>query len=76
MNILIDGSKQIGKVYYIFDDNVFSSGSIIGGTHRELASIVNLTITGSTYTNQNVDAIANNQMIGVTVSSDLATSYA
>lgn len=74
MNILIDGSKQIGDVYYIFDDEVLSSGSIIGGTHSELASIVNLTITEKTHTNQNVDEIANNELIGLTVNSELKYS--
>jgi len=62
MNIIIDGSKQIGKIYYIFDDLISSAGSIIGGTHSQLNSVVNIEILETTYTNQDDPLVKNNEM--------------
>ena len=75
INIVFDGCKQIGQVYYIFDEMLSSVGTMIGGTYSDLASIVNLTITNTNHTNMNGSVINDNQMDSlVSITSNLNTT--
>ena len=63
VNVLIDGCKQVGEVYYVFDSSISSAGNIVGGTHRELNSSISIIVTDKTYSILNVDLIRNNNTV-------------
>lgn len=66
--ILVDGSKQIGEIYNVFNKTSAQAGNIVGITH-DIAGTLNLTVTSSTYTNMNSSLIYRNNMAGVNVNS-------
>jgi len=75
INIVVDGCKQVGKIYYIFDNLLSTAGSVIGGIHKELTCQVNLTITNKTYTNQKEQEVANNNLTAfTTINSNIQVS--
>ena len=74
MTITVDGCKQMGNVYYIFDDAYQSDGAIIGATHSNIGSFVTLNVLDNTYTNQNVSVVKEQNMISFTTSSSLKLS--
>ncbi|MBR2909157.1 MAG: M4 family metallopeptidase [Clostridia bacterium] len=74
MTITVDGCKQMGDVYYIFDSTLHSDGAIIGYTHSNLASLVTLNVLGTTYTNQETSVVKEQNMIAFTQNSNLQIS--
>lgn len=68
--ILIDGSKQIGNIYDVFNKTSAYVGSVVGITH-DIAGTLNLTITSSTYTNMNSSVVHRNNMSSVNLSSSI-----
>lgn len=71
MTINIDGSKQIGNIYDVFNKNSSFSGSVLGITHSSLSSSLMLTVSNTTYTNINTSAIYRNNMSSVVVSCEI-----
>lgn len=75
INILIDGCKQMGAVYYIFDNVLSSAGSVLGATHASLDALVNITITNTTHSVLSGDAIFDNAGSGtVTITNNMVVS--
>lgn len=74
MTIKVDGSKQVGNIYDVFNKTSAFSGSVLGITHSNLASSLTLTVTNTTYTNVNSSVIYRNNMTSVVVNSEIKFS--
>lgn len=71
ISINIDGCKQAGKIYFIFDNLINSAGSIMGGMHESLGASINLSINNKTFNKQNGVIVSNYNESLLTIDSSM-----
>ena len=57
VSIYVDGSKQMGKICFAFDQDITNAGAILGGTHSELSSNISIDVSSTTFTIQDNSVI-------------------